>query len=250
MKKFSLTTLVLALLLSLAAPAYAADATAFSDAGEIKNWEAVAALGKLGVIDGKADGSFDPSGGVTRTEAAKLLFVLAHGGKDEQVKEGKDKGFSDTAGHWAEKYIVWCVRENIISGRGDGSFDPDGEVTGVELVKMVEVLLGYDPFAYALVGPKWAQHADELGIMLKLYEGTSFEAADDPLVPASREEAAQILYNALGAGVHIIVESPVGPGAYVYEDKKDENGAPVTQLMERFGISQVGNLPTQPGKKR
>lgn len=250
MKKLTAATLILALLLSLASGAYAADASAFSDAGEINHWEAVAALSKLGVIDGKADGSFDPEGKVTRAEAAKLLFVFSHGGKDEQDEGEETAGFPDTAGHWAERYIAWCRQENMVMGRGDGNFDPDGEVTGVEMAKMIAILVGYDPFAYGLTGSRWASRSDELGQMLGLYEGTIFADTDDPLVPANREEAAQMLYNALGVGVHVIAESPAGSVAYTYEDKTDENGEPVSQLMERFGISQVGELPGKPGKKR
>lgn len=252
MKKLTVTTLILTLLLSLAAPAYAANASSFSDVGNIKNWEAVAALSTLGVIDGKADGSFDPEGKVTRAEAAKLLFMMAHGGKDEQGGEKKAAGFSDTAGNWAEQYIAWCVQENIIVGRGDGTFDPDGEVTGVELAKMAEVLLGYDPAAYALTGPRWAEKVDELGSHLGLYDGTFFEDTDDPLVPANREEASQILYNALKASPRVVipwVHPKTGETFWQYGEQTDENGEPVSLLFLRFGITGV-SVPAQPGKKK
>lgn len=252
MKKLTVTTLLLTLLLTLTAPAYAANASSFSDVEKIKNWEAVAALSKLGVIDGKADGSFDPAGKVTRAEAAKLLFMLAHGGKDEQSGEKKDVGFSDTAGHWAEEYIAWCAQESIIVGRGDGIFAPDGEVTGVELAKMAEVLLGYDPAAYALTGSRWAENVDELGSYLGLYDGTFFEDTDDPLVPASREETSQILYNALKVPPRVLVPSvhpKTGETLWQYGEQTDENGESVSLLFVRFGMTEV-SVPAQPGKKK
>ena len=51
----------------------------FSDKDEIVNTEAVSVLVELGVIAGKADGSYDPTGIVTRAEMAKMPTPWATG---------------------------------------------------------------------------------------------------------------------------------------------------------------------------
>ena len=57
----------------------------FSDASEIVNKEAVSVLATLNVINGKDDGSYDPTGIVTRAEMAKMICVVLNGGRDPQL---------------------------------------------------------------------------------------------------------------------------------------------------------------------
>ena len=54
----------------------------FSDKDQIVNTEAVMTMVSLGVINSKDDGSYDPTGIVTRAEMAKLIAVTLNGGKD------------------------------------------------------------------------------------------------------------------------------------------------------------------------
>lgn len=53
----------------------------FVDSSSINAWaaEAVSALQKAGILSGKGDNKFDPQGGATRAEAAKILTVLLQG---------------------------------------------------------------------------------------------------------------------------------------------------------------------------
>lgn len=50
----------------------------FTDAAKISDWaaKAIKIVQMAGIIDGKPDGSFDPAGGATRAEAAKIIKVL------------------------------------------------------------------------------------------------------------------------------------------------------------------------------
>jgi len=50
--------------------------------------------------------------------------------------------FSDTAGHWAERYINTAIKENIINGYPDGRFRPDRAVTRAEFASMLNQALG------------------------------------------------------------------------------------------------------------
>lgn len=220
-------------------PKPSADPIQFTDAFQIAHWEAVAALCKLGVVNGADDGAFHPTDTVTRAEAAKLITLIMNGGADYNTGVKAEPSFSDTRGHWAEGYIEYCADLAIISGRGDGSFDPEGSVTALELVKMAESALGYDPAAYRLTGSLWALKADELARRLGLFTGLD---AVSTAAPLTRDNTAQILYNALKATPKIVKPIPQ-PGGSVQWEFAD---APHSFLKERFDLDEVGDLPVQP----
>ena len=52
----------------------------FADSDEIADYaiEAVAAMSKLGIINGKGNNKFDPKAYCTRAEAAKIFFGVLH----------------------------------------------------------------------------------------------------------------------------------------------------------------------------
>ena len=116
----------------------------FSDGADIVNKEAVTVLATLGVINGKEDGSYDPTGNVTRGEMAKMICVILNGGSDPVLGETITNSYTDTASHWAKSFIEYCTTLGIVAGKGDGTFDPNGNVTVAEAGKMVLVALGYN----------------------------------------------------------------------------------------------------------
>lgn len=227
----------------------AADPTRFTDAARIGHWEAVAVLCKLEVVKGREDGAFHPEAPVTRAEAARLMVALLSGGKGYDSGVKAEPSFSDIKGHWAQEDIELCRDLGVISGRGDGRFDPEGQVTALELVKMAEGVLGYDPKAYGLTGPRWADRADELARWMSpsLYTGLAGVALNQPV---TRDDTAQILYNALQATVKRVVPSPGSDGTVTWEfaDAKREDGSPADLLWERFQIGsleELGGIPVQ-----
>ena len=115
----------------------------FSDKDEIVNTEAVSVLVELGVIAGKDDGSYDPTGIVTRAEMAKMICVVLNGGKDPSLGSTVTNSYTDTVGHWAAGYIEYCTQLGIVAGKGDGTFAPNDTVTATEAAKMLLVALGY-----------------------------------------------------------------------------------------------------------
>ena len=176
--------------------AIGASAADFSDADEIQHTDAVNVLVALNVINGKDDGSFDPTGNVTRGQMAKMIAVAMNGGTDTNTGVKATPTFTDIKGHWAESYIEYCADLNIISGRGDGTFDPDGDVTGLEATKMVLTALGYDSTAYRLTGASWAVRTDELARAANpnLYDDLTGTVMSNK---ASRDVAAQLIWNGL-----------------------------------------------------
>ena len=114
----------------------------FSDKDEIVNKEAVTVLTTLNVINGKDDGSYDPTGIVTRAEMAKIICVILNGGSDPALGASTTHTYTDTVNHWAEPYIEYCTQLGIVAGKGNGTFDPNGTVTATEADKMLLVALG------------------------------------------------------------------------------------------------------------
>ena len=181
-----------------------ASAATFSDAADIKNTEAVNMMTALNVINGKDTGAFDPNGLVTRAEMAKMITMILFGGEEPALAAGSTSKFSDVAlNHWARKYIEYCAGENlgIIAGLGDGTFAPDANITGTQAAKMALVALGYNPTVYGFENNKdW-----EININYRantkeanLYNGLKNL---NPSAQITRDQAAQILYNALKAQV-------------------------------------------------
>ena len=170
----------------------------FTDKDEIQNAEAVQTLVTLNVINGKEDGSyFDPAGIVTRAEMAKMITIVLNGGIDPVLGVKDTPTFSDIRGHWAESYIEYCTSPAVgaISGRGDGTFDPDATVTVAEAAKMLLVVLGYDSDVFELTGGSWQVNTDVHANNAGLYEGLSLNSS----APLSRDDTAQMVYNALNA---------------------------------------------------
>ena len=167
---------------------------AFTDSADIKATEAVDTLSALGVIDGYTDGSFKPTGTVTRAEMAKMIFVVWNGGKsDASAYQSMNSAFADTKNHWAAGYVNFCASNHIIAGKSATKFDPDSTVTGQEAAKMLLVVAGYDAAKAGLTGANWAQNTMSYAGLAGL-----FNDVDSPVEQAlPRQYAAQMLYNAL-----------------------------------------------------
>ena len=169
----------------------------FSDKDKIVNKEAVQMLVELGVINGKDTGDFDPTGIVTRAEMAKMICVVLNGGKDPSLGSTVTNSYTDTVGHWAAGYIEYCTQLGIVAGDGAGKFNPNATVTGSEAAKMLLVAMGYKSEVEGFTGSNWAIGVNVRANQKGLYSDLSI-AVDTGL---SRDNAAQMIYNALDAGV-------------------------------------------------
>ena len=191
---------VLALVLAFACAFTMFAGAAFTDQADIKsaNTEAVDTLVALGVINGYTDGSFKPNGTVTRAEMAKMIYTIRSGGNsDASAYSGITTSFTDVNGHWAAGYIKYCQTMGIIAGRNAKTFDPNGKVTVAETAKMALVTMGYKADKSNLTGSAWMVNTINLANDNELLTDVSGAVN----VAASRQDAAQILYNMLDADV-------------------------------------------------
>ena len=217
-----------------------ASAADFTDADSIKNNEAVDTMVALNIINGKDDGSFAPEATVTRAEMAKMITIMLNGGSEPALTASASNAkFTDIGGHWAQKYIEYCVSQNVIAGRGDGTFAPDATVTGTEAAKMALTALGYNSEVFNFTGIDWQVNVNAAANApsANLYDGLR---TIDPSQGLSRDNAAQMLYNALDANVVEITYNITSNGVetgYVISDKK-------TMMTERFGAVKVVGIIT------
>ena len=170
----------------------------FSDSAEIVNKEAVAVLATLNVITGQDDGSYNPTGSITRGEMSTIICRVLNGGNNPVLGETVTDSYTDTGSHWAKAYIEYCTTRGIVAGKGDGTFDPNGNVTVSEAAKMVLVALGYNAAVEGYTGGNWQINTDVQANSVGLYNNLSYTNTSAVL---TRDNAAQMLYNALSARV-------------------------------------------------
>ncbi|WP_297718478.1 S-layer homology domain-containing protein [Intestinimonas sp.] len=208
----------------------------FSDGADIVNKEAVTVLASLNVINGKEDGSYDPTGIVTRAEMAKMICVVLNGGRDPQLGSVVADSYTDTVSHWAKAYIEYCTNLGIVAGRGDGTFAPNDTVTMAEAAKMLLVAIGYNAGIEGYVGVNWQINTDVKANQEDLYEGIT---ATSTSVDLTRDNAAQMVYNALECQM-VKYEYVVSTDGSVVTTKPQVTTEGLGNvLQEKFGASKV-----------
>ena len=190
-------TLSLVLVLVMVLGLFGVASAAFTDEAKIQYKVPVGVMTGMKAINGYPDGSFNPTGNITRAEAAKLVAYTVLGAKTAAGLTGVTSRFTDVGADyaWAIPSIEYLASRNIINGIGGGLFDPEGNVTGYELGKMLLVALGYGA-KNEYVGEGWdlqvAIDASKKGI----YDGRAANA-NKLSAAASREESALYCFNTL-----------------------------------------------------
>ena len=199
LKKVLSLVLCLAMMLSVMVVGAGASYNTFKDQDKIENQEAVFLLNALDIVEGRDTGNFDPAANINRAEAAKLVAALNLAGVPVPNAKGVSS-FSDVLGDgsvaWANNYIEYCVSQGSVNGMGDGTFAPKANVTGVQFAKMLLGILGYDAVKEGYVGTNWQYNVNIDAVKAKLYVGLE---KLDMTAPLSRDDAAQMMYNALKA---------------------------------------------------
>lgn len=183
---------VVALTLSLSS--VAAFAASFSDVPATANYaSAVNNLTALSIIDGYEDGTFKPDNKVTRAEVTKMV-VAALAQSSAAASAKTNTNFTDvTADHWAAGYInVGVNSTGFIVGMGDGTFQPESNVTYAQIVKMLVSSLGYGGMAVQAGGypTGYMTIAEDRGITAGI---SGVNSSDE----VSREVVARLINNAL-----------------------------------------------------
>ena len=196
MKKF--LSLVLALVMTMSLVTVSAGAKDFTDSSKINYAEAVDVLSEAKVIDGYADGAFNPSNTLTRGAAAKIICNLILGPTAASALVADAAPYKDVAAnHPFAGYIAYCQKTGIISGYADGTFKPANSLTGYAFMKMLLGALGYDAANEGYTGANWSINVAKQAISIGLNDGLKGEF--NCVKAVNREEACLYAFNTLNA---------------------------------------------------
>ena len=204
LKKAISAVIALALAASIVPATFAAN-VALTDVPETADYAtAVNTLVALKVIDGYTDNTFKPDNLITRAEASKVIVAALNEIASAEAMKGATK-FSDIEGkhEWATGYINKGVSMGYINGMENNQFQPDGNVTFAQIVKMMLCAMGYEDYAksladqYGYTGANWyipyTQLAADAGVTDGVYAG--------PNEAVTRAQVAQLVYNAIKAPI-------------------------------------------------
>ena len=251
MKKF--LSLVLALVMTMSLVTVSAGAKDFTDSSKINYSEAVDVLSEAKVIDGYADGAFNPSNTLTRGAAAKIICNLILGPTAASALVADAAPYSDVAAnHPFAGYIAYCQKTGIISGYADGTFKPANSLTGYAFMKMLLGALGYDAANEGYTGANWSINVAKQAISIGLNDGLKGEF--NGVKAVNREEACLYAFNTLNATmVEYTNQTIVIANGTVKTDKvaKDmENNARTETIKEdnkmQFAEKYFTNLEKEP----
>ena len=251
MKKF--LSLVLALVMTMSLVTVSAGAKDFTDSSKINYAEAVDVLSEAKVIDGYADGAFNPSNTLTRGAAAKIICNLILGPTAASALVADAAPYSDVAAnHPFAGYIAYCQKTGIISSYADGTFKPANSLTGYAFMKMLLGALGYDAANEGYTGANWSINVAKQAISIGLNDGLKGEF--NGVKAVNREEACLYAFNTLNATmVEYTNQTIVIANGTVKTDKvaKDmENNARTETIKEdnkmQFAEKYFTNLEKEP----
>ncbi len=153
---------------------------------------AVELLSALNVLKGDENGNFNPNNTITRAEFAAVVCRCLDLESSASSAAGATAFTDVAADHWAAGYINLATQYGIINGRGNGIFDPNGNVTFAEAVKMLVVAIGYEPMAATKGG--YPTGYLTVANSTKMTAGVSAAGAN---AAALRSTVAQLAANAL-----------------------------------------------------
>ena len=138
-KKLLTSLLALAMALSLAVPAFAAEGpkAAFSDVAGHWAQEYIDRVTQLGLIDGKTAGTFAPNDSMTRADLAVALYRLAG---SPALAAGTQNPFTDVADNAPYRdAVLWAFGKGILDSRTADTIAPTDGMERQEIANMLNL---------------------------------------------------------------------------------------------------------------
>ena len=109
--------------------------------------------------------------------------------------------FTDMVGHWANYDVEYMANEGLVSGKGEGIFDPEAQITRAEYVTILDRALGFELTngeSYADVDQnEWFAPYVATAKANGLLNGLPTDEGFKPNQPITRQEMALFTYNAI-----------------------------------------------------
>jgi chitodextrinase len=109
----------------------------FKDLGPVAKWAGreIEVMASKGVMDGRGNQIFDPRAYTTRAEFSKML-TLAFDLVDEKATVTY-KDLVNNKNKWYYVYVASAAKYGIVTGRSNGNFDPNMNMTREEMAAMI-----------------------------------------------------------------------------------------------------------------
>ena len=149
--------------------------------------------------------------------------------------------FSDVASnHWAKEFIDLASAAKIVNGYGDGTFNPEKQLTAGEFIKMVACVMDRNYVAVSNPGEHWAyQYVKVLKNNLEGFDDSIYNEAWELDKVITRGEMSIVLAQAYSTKYGIKIRYDLGDGVlYVFKDLKNipEEQKPYINLCVIYGM--------------
>lgn len=197
----ALASAMLAGTMVLSTTAAAAQLSAFRDLTDPRTAEAAEFLRLLEVVNGVPGGTYNPTGTLSRAEFCKMAVVALGRSDEESAQRGRTIYLDVGPTFWARGYINLASSITLggdagrggtplVSGVGDGTFQPDRAITYGEAVTILCRVLGYGVNDVSS-GGAWYDGYLALGAQTGLTKDLSLSGTD----VITRGQAAILFYN-------------------------------------------------------
>ncbi|MDQ6417910.1 S-layer homology domain-containing protein [Paenibacillus sp. LHD-117] len=114
--------------------------TAFADDAGLPEWARgyIAAAADEGWISGYADGTFQPNRLMSREEMTVVAMRAAE--LPAITEAGTDFSDDETISDWARGFVAAAVKQGIVAGKDDGTFQPGSDSTRAQAVTVIRRL--------------------------------------------------------------------------------------------------------------
>lgn len=158
----------------------------------------ISAAMKLRMINGYANGKFQPNASVTRAEFTAMIARAFGLGES-----AASASFKDTSSNWAAGYIDALADKGVIGGYQDGSFKPNATISRAEMVAIIARMLNLNALATStpasfndVDSSNWAADVIAQASSANLVQGLS-SSVFSPNGKATRAEAVTLIIRAL-----------------------------------------------------
>lgn len=219
-------------------PAEGCPASAFTDV-DLTRWyhQGIDCVLSHNLFAGIGGNRFAPDQKMTRAMLVTVLYRMA----GEPSVEEYELPFTDVTGGWYADAIRWAAANNIVSGIGNGRFDPDGILSREQFAAILYRYAGgsipapegakaLNSFSDSASISAWAQDAMQWAVGNAILQGTGNQRLD-PLGDTTRAQAATLLMGYLNMKGEMNGDQPT-------DDSKSSTSSSATL--------QSLNIPQQP----
>ncbi|MHA2856337.1 S-layer homology domain-containing protein [Paenibacillus lautus] len=243
-----------ALLSACAFPAHAAP-TSLTDISNSYAKDAILELVDKGIINGKGNGTFDPTGKIYRQDFA---IILAKALSLDVTSAPPSPTFSDIpATHYSYKFVEAAVKAGLIKGQGNGEFGLGENLSRQDMAVLFIRALGVDAsgkaaeqgklnFSDAASISNYAKDAVAAAVELKLLNGLT-DGSFNPAGSADRQSVALVASRFLKAKDELpqIPDTTPEPGNPTLPPATEKPVAPPTTNNNSSGGGSTA--PSNPG---